>query len=351
MAEFEVEFDLDTDIEFDMDVEAVPGAMDAFYEKEFWFSYSSMKLLLYNPPAFAEKYINKNYEERLDKHLIAGKLIHCLILQPDEFPEMFIISPLSVPTGKNRDIIHNIFKHHRATGGNDLRTLDSYGDQMLQELVNVNLHQSLKLDSARLDKMMTDENKSYFDYQLTRGSKNVIDQKQLDYCAAAAKVITGNPEMCRLMGIGADPAFNQVINEQMYYIPQPGRKFGLKGVIDNINIDHAGKIIYVNDFKTTGKELSEFPEAVQFFCYHYQAMIYLQLVIFHFKTLLAQEYKVEFRFIAIDKNMQAYAFKVTNGTLNSWLETFNRRLSEAAYHYDNKSFDLPYAFANKLVSL
>lgn len=352
MIESEVEFDLDMDIEFDTEIEMIPDAMEEFYKKEFWFSYSSMKLLLYNPPAFAEKYINKNYEEKLAKHLIAGKLIHCLILQPDEFPDMFIISPLKVPEGKNRDIMHAVFKHHKIVGGSNMRTLEDYSDILLQELITFNLHQSLKLDSARLDKMLTDENKTYFDYQLTRGNKNVIDQKQLDYCTQAAKVITDNPEMCRLMGIGADPAFNEVINEQMYYMPQAGRKFGLKGIVDNINIDHAGKVIYVNDFKTTGKELSEFPEAVTFFCYHYQAVIYLSLVAFHFQSLIySQGYRVEFRFIAIDKNLQAYAFRIAEVTLNSWLDTFSRKLNEAAYHYDNKTYELPYAFANDLVLL
>lgn len=361
--EMDVEFDLDTDIEFDIEPEIIPNAMDTFYEKEFWFSYSSLKLLLYNPAAFAEKYINKNYEERLDKHLIDGKLIHCLILQPDEFPEMFIISPLTVPTGKNREILHNTFKQHISINGTDINTLDDYNDFIISELERVNLHQALVDDKPkpntvtltgnqkRLAKMLTDENRSYFEYMIVRGSKNIIDQKQLDRCTKSAEIIRNNSEFCKYMGIGADPAFNQVVNEKMYYMPLKDRKYGLKGIIDNKNIDHANKIIYVNDFKTTGKELSEFPNAVQFFNYNIQAVIYMMLVTYHFGELIDKGYTVEFRFIAIDKNLQAYAFKVTQTSLNKWLLEFQDKLVIADYHYINKTYDLPYAFANNLVAL
>ena len=63
-AELEVEFDMDLGTEIDSTDVFTPSSMDAFYDKEFFFSYSSRKLLMYNPPTFAEKYINNIYEER-----------------------------------------------------------------------------------------------------------------------------------------------------------------------------------------------------------------------------------------------------------------------------------------------
>lgn len=365
MADFETdvefEMDLDVDVEFDIEPEIIPNAMDVFYEKAFWFSYSSIKMLLYNPPSFMEKYINKVYEERLDKHLIDGKLIHCLILQPDEFRDQFIISPLTIPTGKNREIVHSVFKHHRSIGGADTATLQDYSSLILTELQRVNLHQALVDDKKapivtgnqkRLAKMLTDENKSYFDYQLTRGNKNVIDQKQLDFCTAAAQIILKNEELCKLMGIGLNSPEHEVINEKMLYMDLKDYKFGLKGIIDNLHIDHTAKKIYVNDFKTTNKELIEFPEAVIYWCYHYQAVIYLQLIGFHYKDLIYnQGYTVEFRFIAIDKNMQAYPFLVSEGTLMDWLDIFKDKLEEANYHFTQKEYKLPYSFAKNLVTI
>lgn len=358
----EVEFDLDLDTELDAQGIIIPNALDTFYEKEFFFSYSSLKLLLDHPPAFAKKYINKVYEEKLDKHLINGKLIHALILEPDTIGENFIVTPLTTPTDRTREIIHNTVRKYYERGDKATTNLQDYEDFILAELVRYNLHQSLANDKTdktltgdkkRLAKMFTEENCSYFKFMCTRGNKSVVDQPQMDYCKKSAEVIKSNERLCQLMGINkTDGDDHTIINEQLYFIPLKKYSFGLKGVIDNIHIDHTSKIIYINDLKTTSRGLADFPEAVSFFMYWIQAIIYLQLVGQKFSELIYnREYEVEFRFIVIDKFLQTYAFKVGETTLHTWLDSFNKKLVEANYHYSNKSFDLPYAFATGQVIL
>lgn len=378
MEETEVEYEIDLDVEFDQsDMVPISNAMDVFYQKEFWFSYSSLKLLLYNPRAFMEKYINNVYEEKLDKHLINGKLIHYLILESgqtesinveevlasESFKNMFILSPLDVPTKNNLKLIMNVFKEHRRLQiADEGSNLSLYRDFILAELVKINLHQALvdgkkpgeaTGDEKRLAKVLTEQNESYFNFLLIRKSKNILDDKQFLFCVKAAEVILKNKELCDLMGIGAnDSTKNTVINEQLYSIKYAGYSFGLKGIIDNLNIDHETRVIHVNDFKTTGKELSEFSEAVEFFNYDIQAVIYLIIIGSIYKDLIyEQKYSVEFHFIVIDKFLNAYPFKVSERSQNFWLQRFDKKIKEADYHYKNAKYDLPYAFAMKEVVL
>ena len=62
-----------------------------FYNKPFDFSYSSLNKLLWNPQSFYQLYILGNREEKTEAHLVQGKIIHALLLEPDKFNDQFII--------------------------------------------------------------------------------------------------------------------------------------------------------------------------------------------------------------------------------------------------------------------
>ena len=67
---------------------------DLFYKGEFNFSYSSLNKLLFSPKLFYREYILKERETKMDKHLVEGRLIHLLLLEPDKFDEEFVMSPV-----------------------------------------------------------------------------------------------------------------------------------------------------------------------------------------------------------------------------------------------------------------
>jgi hypothetical protein len=56
------------------------------------------------------------------------------------------------------------------------------------------------------------------------------------------------------------------------------------------------------------------------------------------------DYDFEFRFIVIDPYMQVAPIKISDTTLATWVRDTNAKLNEAAYHFENKNFDLPYQF-------
>ena len=65
--------------------ESVKVMENDFYSKKFYFSYSSLNKLLWNPVVFHSMYILGIKEERVDQHLVQGKIIHALLLEEENF--------------------------------------------------------------------------------------------------------------------------------------------------------------------------------------------------------------------------------------------------------------------------
>ena len=158
--------------------------------------------------------------------------------------------------------------------------------------------------------------------------------------------------MALLMEQGTDWDLDhiQVYNEKKLNCDLNNYKFGLKGIIDKYIVDDESKTITIVDIKTTAKPLENFAETVDFYNYWLQAAIYSLLVIKNVDEK-QQDYKIIFKFVAIDKYDQVYTFPVSESTLLRWMNELNRALKLANYHYSERRYDLPYEFANGNVIL
>ena len=70
---------------------------DFYADKDFAFSYSSLNKLLFSPSLFYKDYILKQREVKTDKHLVEGKLVHCLVFEPENLNKKFNIVPGKAP--------------------------------------------------------------------------------------------------------------------------------------------------------------------------------------------------------------------------------------------------------------
>ena len=325
-----------------------------FYNKKFYFSYSSLNKLIWNPQVFYQQYILGIKEEKLDQHLVQGKVIHALLLEDKKFNDQFIISPANLPTGNLRVVIDRVYNHHKELfrNGDTREKLEEYDGAILDVMRDINYFQALKTDQQRLEKVLTPDALSYWGFLKQKGNKTLVDQETYDFCFNAVEEIKKNKKLCRLIGANLTDFDNKiVINEQPLQLDIKGRIFGLKGIIDNIVVDHDKKEVYINDLKTTSKDLKDFPESIEYYSYWMQAVMYATMVGMLYSDLFNNGYQLKFHFIVIDRNLQSYAFPVSENTLTGWLERFNNTLDQAEWHYKNKSFSLPFAFANEAVIL
>lgn len=319
--------------------------LDKFYKSKFHFSYSSLSKLLYSPVAFYNHYVLKQREDIVGPHLVAGRVIHCLLLEPDKYNDHFTSMPGKLPTDSQRKIIDNIYKIHLSIDNNTL-SLEDYSQDLLTELLTANLYQTLKTDQQRLDKLLTEENKSYFNFLKESQEKTVVDEPTLHGCKESVQMLKSNNSIRELLQLDKteDDTHLEVYNELLVNVDVSNLPYGFKGIIDNLVIDNDSKTIFINDLKTTGKSLLDFPESVQYYKYWLQAVMYEKLVFHKFLKDLPDlgEWKLYFTFIVIDKYNQAYPFQVSRETMAIWQQDFDEVMNIAKYHYENKDFTLPY---------
>jgi hypothetical protein len=319
--------------------------LENFYKKEFNFSYSSINKLLFSPRMFYNHYILKQKEDSTDSHLVIGRVLHCLLLEPEKFDNQFAVMVSKIPNENNKKIIDIIFKNHLSNGNNNL-ILEDYFQEILTYLFEINLHQSLKTDQQRLDKILTDENKEYFEFLKESLGKTVIDQIILNNCEISLGVIKSNTDVRALLQLDKTEKDNQIeiYNELKLSMSNNNLPFGFKGIIDNVVVDHNSKTIFINDLKTSGKSIQDFPESVIYYKYWIQGVLYVMLANDKFLKD-KQDWEVVLTFIVIDKYNQVYPYQVSHKTLDNWKSNFKEIEKQIKWHYKNKEYNLPYDFA------
>ena len=113
---------------------------EEFYAKPFRFSYSSLNRLLFSPSLFYKDYILKDREIRTDKHLVEGKLVHCLVFEPENLNKKFNVVPGKAPSDSVRKVLKDMSMHTDAPTlqeCDDFIILDSLKFSFLQKLQNI----------------------------------------------------------------------------------------------------------------------------------------------------------------------------------------------------------------------
>lgn len=322
----------------------------AFYDKPFYFSYSSLNKLLEAPNIFYREYILKDREPKTQKHLLEGTLIHYLVLENLNFDDKFVIVPDDLPSENSIRVAYSVFEIYKKKVEEDpivnsSLTLADFESDVMTILEEMNLHQKVGEDK-RAKKIIEPKTEAYFEYLKLKGKREIIDSGMLDKCTAAADIIKSNSGIRELLGLDVEPDGVNfgVYNELELDMEIDGYPFGLKGVIDNLVVDVKSKLVRINDFKTTSKTLEQFPESVEYWKYWLQGAIYLNLAMEFLKDVVTDEWSFEIRFIVFDKYDQIYAFPVSPESIAEWVQSSAKVIEQASYHYENKDYTLPYKF-------
>jgi len=311
-----------------------------YYSKYNYFSYSSINKLMYSPVLYYKDYILNERELSTEKHLIEGKLVHCLLFEPDEVKNKFKIVPGKTPSDSVRKVLKDMSLH---TGDVDLDNVEDF--VILDSLKNMNLYQSLKTNEQRIAKIRTEDNKAYWEF-INNPIVDVIDQNTLEICKAKVDIIKSNSKVMGLL-YKNDSDFEldttKTFSEAYLECKLNSYKFGLKGFVDHYIIDENKKTITICDLKTTSKTIADFAETLDYYNYWLQAVIYCKLVFENHKEDY-EDFTILFKFIVIDKYNQVYVFDVTQASLDKWSNALVDILEQVNYHYTENNYTLPYDF-------
>lgn len=333
---------------------------DLFYANKFYFSYSGLNRLLYAPRLFYTHYVLGQKDDKTSQALLEGKVIHCLMLDADSFDKQFILLPGNMPSENPKKVLDKVYEKYLekcqiAPEDAPVSTnLEDYEDEILEALKEINLHQSLKTDAQRLEKILTDANKEYFEFLNKQSEKEIVDIPTYDKCLLVAEQLKNHSQVSDILGLNNESQQVQVFNEIPIQTDIEGFSFGLKGILDNVKVDWDKKIISISDLKTTSKSLVDFRETIDFWNLWLQAALYKRMVIQEFilsNNLDLSEWKITFTFVVVDKYNQVYPFPISDETMAEWEKKADEKLKEAEWHYSNRRFDLPYALAASQVVL
>jgi hypothetical protein len=321
---------------------------EEFFSKPFLLSYSGLNKLLFSPALFYNHYVLGQREDTEDKNMVEGKLIHCLLLKPESFDEEFVLSAVNTPSDNPKKLLQTLFAHYKELKkeGDAREDLHEFSNAIIDILVDMNLYQSLKTDAQRLDKIITEDHVEYWDYMKKAEGRTVIDHDTHAFATSVVDKIKSKPVVMDVMGFFGD-SFNGVTkqNEIELAMFDENFLFGLRGFIDNLVFDSNAKEIRVNDLKKTSKDIGSFKDSIEYYRYWMQAAMYYKMVesVYLSKPEYA-DYKITFRFVVVDPYMQIAPIKVSDETMKEWLVKTDEMISRANFHFENKSFELPYEF-------
>lgn len=321
---------------------------DEFFSTKPYISYSGLNKLLYSPALYYKHYILKQRDDSNTTVAIEGKLIHCLLLTPDNFDKEYQIVSDSLPSENPKKVIDTIFEHYTILkeDGDEREDLIEFSGAILDVLADMNLYQSLKTDEQRIAKIVdVPKHLDYWFYLKNGRGKILITQETYDFANGAVETALQSPVIRAALGLIIDN-FNiniESYNEIELACELTDYAYNIRGILDNLIIDHDNKLIKINDFKTTSKDLTTFKESIDFYRYWMQVSFYVLLV--KNSIYYREDYKIEVRFLIIDCYQQVATMLVSDTTLSKWQDATKECFEKANYHLANRIFDLPYEFA------
>jgi hypothetical protein len=306
-------------------------------------SYSGLNKMLFSPKLYYKHYILGQREESVDSWAVDGSIVDAY-LTDQKIEDKFAIVPGVIPTESTKKLVYKIYKQrdeeHVSTD------LSAYSEDILDILIEINLHQSLKTDAQRLEKILTDDAKNYFKFLCESEGKIVIDMETLERNKARADMVKADAVASdRLKLTGSD--FNyEVITQKMLQVAlkkYPG--VTLRGIPDRIVIDNKNKVIRIIDIKTTSKSLNDFyPDTYNFYSYGLQSAIYVVLVMGDSSMQEYKGYKLEFEFFVIDKYDDFCFFPISSALMSHNHDELEKAIQIATYHIQNEDYNRPYKF-------
>lgn len=275
-----------------MDTLRLQKISDEVYFSECYANYiSNSRLSLINPDQDNDP---KAFFEGLSKHskysdaLIFGSAVHCLILQPELFELNCVVDRPTAKMGFMCDELYYIWKK------NDFQITD---EDIVKASDKIDYYKG-KMTPERIQ-AVRDAGEPYWNSRIESekaDNPNItpiyLDPKSRVRVHSCVEALSKNKKIQDLLypkGILEDPISE---NEQAILMDVEVRIEGyapfrlkLKSKLDNYTIDKESNIITVNDVKTIGKILSEFPNNFEKFHYGRELGLYTWLL-----SLCAKKY-------------------------------------------------------------
>lgn len=229
--------------------------------------------------------------------LTFGSLVDCLVTQPDEFPNQYLVGEIPVLSETMQAVAGYLLGEYNAT------TMIGITDEEIVSVADVlNIYPTYK-NPTRVTKIR-EACTGYYNL-MKQGEGKVVVASSVAYDATkAATTLMNDPITSQFLQpnefFGNYDIFFQL---QFKGVSPEGVPF--KGMLDVVKVDHEKKIIYPCDLKTT-KSIYTFEDSFYKYRYYLQAAMYTYLLkqVIKEKCPELQDYTIApYRFICIDRKV------------------------------------------------
>lgn len=308
------------------------------------FSYSTLSTFEREGP----RIIPNIYDKKTSEALRFGSLVDTLLTAPEEFEDKFYIVKVKKPSDTIYAIINNIWEE---------------SDKQIDALIKI--PEGLILNNAdRFNYGMTWRKETRVNKILTEGSdffktfkkaENKIIIPQEDYVRANSCI-----EALKTSKYTRDAFYDDIFEEDIESHYQLKFKAYFEDIdmevrimLDRLKVDHANKIIYPKDLKTTGKDEEHFADSFLTWNYWIQSNMYSEVLA---KVISQDDYFKDFtiapfEFICINRYNISPLIWVDNTNLipgdrldiHGIRHSYWKKLcTELKWHMDNKIYNYTY---------
>ena len=318
-------------------------------------SNSNIGWFLQKGPAFLHKMLTNPPPEEKNPVLERGTMIHCYVLQPEEFLKTYVVWDKSRPTSAQQEkfcqalantleiepdkAILSAYKEAYSTSGKSEDKMLSEGSKIASTLKDY--IDFLKENDRRI--MI-----SPWDYQNLKKVRNEIEAHKL-----ASKIVWPADGM-KYYDTNISPKFEDrnltiVDSSHAHYHEfhinweYGANKLRCKSLLDGLTLDFRNKKAIIYDLKTTAK-LWHFEESIEMYDYCRQLAYYTKAVQWYLQNECNEDFAkwtFEYYIIGIDTtgSNEIRVFKIEESSVRSRMLIINKALCDIYWHQANNKWE------------
>jgi hypothetical protein len=303
----------------------------SYYEKPA-VSASALKKFEYSPKLFNDM-ITGVAKGKDSVALSFGRLVHELVLTPEEFDNKYVVSTIDKPSGQMGELCDNLFLN---------KLYDEFTDD---EFIWDNAYTQVgfkrdKIESVK-EKFAT-TGKAYYDFLVTSIGKQVISREDFDKAKDYVERLRGHK--------GANKLLFETPGKVEHEIFWNWESLDAKSKIDKFIIDEENKTIYLIDLKTTSQQVYGKQTIAKASPYQSTFTGFLKDITFYDYLLQMEFYSQALKYIYPDYEIVCYLIPINDYSCTvyelpeTWLFYAKQKLNsirkEIQFYTDTNQWDL-----------
>ena len=294
-------------------------------------SNSSLSTFSYDPSYYHKVYITKEIQDKRESaSLTLGSLVHCLLLEPEEVQNRYVISKLNPedkPSGMMLDFVNALLKAE------------------IQDELAIDVAYSKAGYKISKDKVLENFNKpavqTYYQEQLAAKGKTLVMQNEFDQAVQAANVARDNPQWVTILG-----THEWTVHYELEIL-MTFRGVLCKSKLDELRIRKVGDTLFVKyfDYKTDSQkpvhkylETFEFWKTYRQMAFYYEAIhSYLAENYPHIKTTIVSMYLVPIDVV----RMKSLIYHVDKSYLQKGWNEITHDIDALKWHIEHDKWEFP----------